>query len=94
MKLVKVIFELSVLDSRGWNGKWAEIGCKYTVMRKLDTKSSLIGKCFTYNWKDGWYVRVDVRRAYQFGRKEKPTGKFCSYEWMVDSLVQHGEIRA
>jgi hypothetical protein len=94
MRLVNVIFELSMPGCGSWNGKWAGTGGRYTVMRKLDTKSPLIGKSFMYDWKDGWRARVDVRRSYDAGRREKPTGEFRSYEWMVDSLVLHGEIRA
>jgi hypothetical protein len=89
MLLVNVIFELTMPNCGSWNGKWTGSGGKYTVKRKLEINSPIIGKSFFYRWDDGWTARVEVRKA----NGEKPTNDFRGYDWMVDSIIRHGEIR-
>jgi hypothetical protein len=89
MRRINVIFELSMPNCGSRNGKWTGAGRKYTVIRKLEANSPIIGKYFLYQWNDGWCARVDARKA----NREKPTNEFRMYEWMIDSIIQHGEIR-
>ena len=49
---------------------------------------------FRHRWNDGWEAlvevrTVDAREARQIRRKTD----FCGYDWMIDSIIEHGEIK-
>ena len=48
----------------------------------------LIGESFYYNFGDGWGAKITCRAK----GTEKPTKKFCGYEWMVRSIIKNGSI--
>jgi hypothetical protein len=89
MRRVNVIFELTMPNRGSWNGKWTGDGGKYTVKRKIDLDNPCIGKSFWYQWNDGWGANVGVRTA----GKEKPSNDFRGYDWMIDSIIEHGKIQ-
>ena len=84
----RVIFELS-MNRSSWNSR----GDIYTVAKTLSEKfmkeKEIIGKSFSYNFGDGWVAYVKVREA-KF--REKASNKFCGYNWMINSILFHGEI--
>lgn len=86
----KVIFELTMPNRNSRNGAWSGDCKKYTVIRDLP-KGQLekMNPSYYYDFGDGWGASVEVRRA---GR-EKATGRFNSYGWMIDSILKHNEIR-
>ena len=45
---------------------------------------------YSYNFGDGWKANVEIREARY---REKITNKFCGYEWMIDSIKTHKEIK-
>lgn len=88
----RIIFELSMPSNNAWNGKWSGEDDTYTVAKKLPTKKfEELKPRYTYNFGDGWVAAVRVREA---APREKPTNKFCGYEWMIDSILTRGTITA
>lgn len=85
----KVIFELTMPNVGSWNGQWSGKDNKYTIETKLTKdKMHLIGGSFYYNFGDGWGANITCRLK----GTEKPTKKFCGYEWMVRSIMNRGSI--
>ncbi len=88
----RMIFELSMPSKNSWNGKWSGEDCKYTVAKTVSEKRAKeLGSYYTYAFGDGWVAGVTVRKA---KLREKATNKFCGYNWMIDSILRHNEIRA
>lgn len=92
-----IAFELSMPGKASWNGKWSGEGKPYVRVRKLtkEIEQRLDGKEYDYRWTDGWCAcvsarKVDGREAAKLRRKSVG---FYGYDWMIESIVQHGEIR-
>lgn len=86
----RLIFELSMPSNNSWNGKWSGEGNQYTVARTLpEARAVGLRPRYTYNFGDGWIAAVSVREAKP---REKASGKFCGYEWMIDSILSRGVI--
>lgn len=86
----RVIFELSMPNRASWNGGWSGEKNKYTIS-KIVTEESFknLKEYYSYNFKDGWTAAVTVRLAKP---REKASGKFSGYDWMIDSILYNGEI--
>lgn len=88
----RLIFELSMPSNNSWDGKWSGEGNKYTIAKTVtEKKAKELKDYYSYAFGDGWVAGITVRKAKP---REKATNKFCGYNWMVDSIVWHGEIRA
>lgn len=88
----RVIFELSMPRNNSWNGKWSGAESVYTVAKALpEAKVQGLKPRYTYNFGDGWVAAVSVREA---NPREKASGKFCGYEWMIDSILRRNAITA
>jgi hypothetical protein len=50
---------------------------------------------YHYNFGDGWAAGVSVRTvdAAEARKLRRKSDGFSGYDWMIDSIVQHGEIR-
>lgn len=102
--MVKLVFELSMPGVGSWNGKWTGSDNYYAVVRDLgrgkageEKAAALAGQSFGYNFGDGWFARVKVRRlatAPEVRSIRKRSCGFCGYDWMIDSILKHGEIVA
>ena len=87
---MRVMFELSMPSNNAWNGRWSGEGDTYTVARTIpDAKFDGLGRRHTYNFGDGWVAAVSLREA---APREKASGRFCGYEWMIDSILRHNTI--
>ena len=87
----RVIFQLSMPSNNSWNGKWRGEDNVYTVARTLPAaKADALKRRYTYSFGDGWVAAVSVREA----AREKPTNRFCGYEWMIDSILTRDAITA
>jgi len=89
---MRLIAELTMPKCGSWNGQWSGENDRYTVAFKTSPREveKLVGRYY-YNWPDGWGVSVEVRKPFP---REKVTGRFCGYNWMIDSIRQHGKIIA
>jgi len=90
----RVIFEI---DISGWPLRIRELrqGEKYSIARSLGAKAlGTIGlsndnasRIFSYSWDDPFTIFIEARLAKP---REKVSGKFMSYEWMINNLIKHG----
>ncbi len=86
----RVIFELSMPSNNAWNGKWSGEGGTYTVVRQIAPKKfDELKPRYTYAFGDGWVAAVSIREAKS---REKASGRFCGYEWMISSILKRGMI--
>lgn len=94
------IFELSMPNRGSWNGGWSGERDKYVISRTLPLKGSdnvKDGASHYYNFGDGWGAGVSVKVVDGVKAKNaaiKGSKGFCMYDWMVDSIMQHGKIIA
>lgn len=92
-----IVFTLTMPGRNTWNGKWS--GDDYVYARAKCNRlvpESLYDKDFYYSWDDGWTACVSVKKmdskeARKIMRKSRG---FCGYDWMIESLLIHGEIKA
>lgn len=95
-------FHLSMPGVASWNGRWSGEGHNYVIVRSLG-RSKEAGRIeaqieaqspYGYAFGDGWYASVRVESvdpATARKLRSKSSG-FCGYDWMVDSIIDHGEI--
>jgi hypothetical protein len=99
-------FELTMPNRGSWNGQWSGQDRKYFVIRKTSKNwiakqehlKTLLAKgrdYFYYRWEDGWgaNVCVEVVDASEARKRRKASAGFCGYEWMINSIMYHGEIQ-
>lgn len=92
-------FQLSMPNNNSWNGKWTGDSVFYartrTFSKKANAQQILDKGYFSYNFGDGWRTAIDVTKVTSAQAKKinKNTKGFCGYEWMIDSIIQHGDIR-
>lgn len=94
-------FVLSMPGVNSWNGRWSGEDRCYVRVKSFSARAwkeklaKLVGY-HTYNFGDGWRAGVDVKVVDADTKRNllKKTAGFCGYDWMIDSLIQHGEIRA
>lgn len=93
---MNVAFILTMPNVGSWNGKWTGDRDCYAVIRALKPKlaNTIIARCFSYNFGDGWRAEVEVRAvdAAESKRLRKASRGFCDYEWMIDSIVSDAAI--
>lgn len=80
-----------------WSGKWSGAGKTYAIVKNLNMRhfSFKLG-LYDYDFGDGWRASITVREVDKgtAAMLRKQSAGFCGYEWMVDSIIQHGEIKA
>ncbi len=100
-----VSFELTMPNRGSWNGRWTGEDNKYYAIKHI-TKNSVEGKkviellnskesvSFYYRWDDGWgaNVEMEIIDASQRRKRQKVSKGFCGYNWMIDSIMEHGKI--
>ncbi len=88
---MRLIAELTMPNVNTWNGRWSGENSKYTKAINIAPKKveKLIGS-YGYSFGDGWRANVKIRKA---KLRERATNKFCGYDWMIDSIRVHGEIK-
>lgn len=94
-------FKLSMPGVSSWNGRWSGEGRDYVKVVTFRGKSGktkgqqlLSHGSYHYDFGDGWRARVDVEEVGSAGaaRLRRKSAGFCGYDWMVDSILQFGEI--
>lgn len=92
--MVRVIFKLSMPGVSSWNGKWSGADNNYSVARQLSSDTAarvLAARSHHHNFGDGWRARVDAHLA---ATREKVSGQFCGYEWMIDDFIKASKAPA
>lgn len=87
---MRLIAELTMPNCGSWNGRWSGERDKHTVAINVAPKRAeeLIGNYY-YRWSDGWGANVCIRKP---ELREKASGNFCGYNWMIDSIKLVGKI--
>ena len=90
-----IVLELTFPNRGSWNNKWSgdgEIHCRLIPNRKVP--NNVIDNDYYYTWDDGWTACVSVRKVNSNeSRKINKNNKgFCGYDWMVNSIIDYGEI--
>lgn len=97
-----ICFNLSMPGVASWNGKWTGKGKMFAKIvnlgrsKNIKEKAEEITGYYSYSFGDGWVVginvkKVDAKEANKIRRKSKG---FCGYDWMVDSILRYGVIKA
>ena len=87
-----ISFELSMPGNNAWNGKWSGEGRCYVIVRGLRSPPKL--GYYSYSFGDGWRAAVTVREVSSSAaaKLRKQSAGFCGYDWMVDSIINEGDI--
>jgi len=92
------IFELSMPNRGSWNGGWSGERDRFVKARTLPSKGNehvKDGDYHYYNFGDGWGAGVSVKIVDGVKAKNaaiKGSKGFCSYDWMIDSILERGKI--
>lgn len=87
-------FFLSMPTNNAWNGKWSGEGRLYVVTRRVLQMPDRTS--YAYSFGDGWTARIDVKKvdSKESARLKRKSVGFAGYEWMIDSIFRHGEIKS
>ncbi len=99
-----VSFTLTMPSVNSWNGRWSGESKLHAIVQNVGTAKKTIERYtklinngpYYYNFGDGWTARIVIRSIESKEAKEirKNSDGFCGYNWMIDSIKQHGEIRS
>lgn len=99
-----ICFELSMPSNNSWNGKWSGAGNCYAIIKNFGNSKKTAEReakiiddgDYYYNFGDGWTACVSARKvdAKEATKIRKKSRGFLGYNWMVDSILKHGEIIA
>ena len=93
-------FTLSMPGVNSWNGKWSgegEFYAKTINFGKSQKAKEILGKgYYHYSFGDGWAAGVSVKQvdAKEAAKIRRISSGFCGYDWMVDSIIWNGKIKA
>lgn len=96
-----ICFELTMPNVGSWNGKWTGADKKYYLFKTVSKdagKTLLENKdrnSWYHNFGDGWGALVSAEQVTSQEKRKlsKISSGFCGYDWMVDSILEHGEIK-
>ena len=89
---------LTMPNVGSWDGKWHKTVDEYSKEVKI-LKGAIPDETYNklkngeeisgyYNFGDGWGANVTIKRK----NKEKVSGNFSSYSWMIKTLLKDGFI--
>lgn len=90
------------MPNRGsWNGHWSGENDRHIIIKNeryfSDKKKmyELVDKDYWYRWNDGWSACISVSKmpAVEARKLKKKSSGFCGYDWMVESIIEHGKIQ-
>jgi hypothetical protein len=98
-----LVFSLSMPGCPSWNGRWSGEGRLYAIVKSFSSKKGVLHaeeilkqKFFSYGWSDGWRacVEVSICDTSKARQIRKRSAGFCGYDWMVNSILCRGYIKA
>lgn len=91
-----IVFILTMPNRASWNGRWSQEDDLHCIVKKNgEVSKEVVDKEFYYNFGDGWTACVEVKEipAKQANQYRQKSRGFCGYDWMVESIIKHREIR-
>jgi len=90
-------FELSMPNVDSWNGKWTGernyyakvISLGHSKQNREKADQILSKRYFRYNFSDGWGAGINVKEvnAREAAKIRRKSDGFCSYDWMIKSII-------
>lgn len=93
---IMIVFELTMPNFNTWNGHWSGEHKRFIRVKRNDSvPKERVGEDYYYDFGDGWGANVEVSMlpAAEARKLEKKSSGFMGYEWMIESIIKHGEIR-
>ncbi len=92
-----IAFILTMPNVGSWNGKWTGESNLYARVYNLPKAKAMPiieKKNFLYDFRDGWVANIEARKvnSSEAAKIRKNTKGFCSYDWMIDSILKDGYI--
>lgn len=91
-----IAFILTMPGNNSWNGRFSGENNLYAVLKKENgVPKDIIGKDFDYNFGDGWWANVEVKKINdrsKINRIRKKSSGFMGYNWMIESILKNKEI--
>lgn len=100
---MNLVFQLSMPGSPSWNGKWSGEGKLYAIVKSFSSQKAkskareiLAKHWYSYSWSDGWRASIEVREcdAREARIIRGRSAGMAGYDWMVQSILDHGSIKA
>lgn len=92
-----LVFLLTMPRNNSWNNRWTGEGNIYARSRSRPKtiENNLDNQEFYYDFGDGWTAKVSTQKmsAKDANKIMKNSKGFCGYDWMIDSILTHGEIK-
>lgn len=98
-----LVFILSMPSSGAWDGKWSGDGKLYAKIvnlgrsKKAEAEATkiLATRYYRYNFGDGWVAGIEVKEVdgKEATKIRRASHGFCGYDWMVNSIRNHGRIQ-
>lgn len=87
-------FILTMPSNNSWNGRWTGDDKLYARVQSVKKLAHEIEGHHYYNFGDGWLACVEVRQVdkSEAARLRRKSVGFCGYDWMISSLLSHGQI--
>jgi hypothetical protein len=90
-------------SNNSWNGRWSGDEKLFAVVRNIGTAKKTLARYqpiiekgyYTFHFGDGWVAAIHVYTSTnpdEVRKIRKRSQGFCGYEWMIDSIIQRGEI--
>lgn len=92
-----VVFTLTMPGVSSWDGRWSGEDKLYAVTRTMKAPDiEKLDESYIYSFGDGWVARVFAKMVDPVAARkiQKKSSGFHGYEWMVESIIQYGEIRS
>ena len=97
---IHVVFELTMPHAASWNGRWSGEGQGHYIFKDFSPgkfakiENQIIGS-WHYRWDDGWCACVTSREieGQELRKLRRQNRGFCGYDWMVEDILLHGEIK-
>jgi len=96
-------FTLTMPNNNSWNGKWSGDNKLYVKTRSFSNTQKHIKKLqplldrrsFYYNFGDGWAANISIKQvdSKEAAKLRRQSLGFYGYDWMIDSILECGEIK-
>lgn len=89
-----LLFTITMPHVGSWNGKWSGESKEFTKLVDERRCKNVEEGSYFYDFGDGWTARVSVTKvpSRDAAKIRRRSAGFMGYDWMIDSIIQSGEI--